>query len=413
MLHKANTEFREGWRILLVALLGVVTSPHYLGLYSFGPLVPDLTEALDIPIGELQRAITFNFIGIAIGSQLGGWLLIRFEPKTVTLCSLLLFSALYAVLSFIEITRNTLYFFYLVLPLVGSGALLVTWTQLACLHFEKKRGIALAIVLSGGGVISAVAPLLLSTLTGTEHWQLAFLLLALLPLTTFFICLFALPKSNSSELANSVSQQSKTAKGLDFKQVLYSWRFWVIVFASVLVIIVVLSLITNIVPMLVEKGLSHTKASLIYSVFGLSLITGRLVGGFLIDRIWGPLVAFCVMVLPAFGCLIYLFAPAQVLPMIIATIMVGFAAGAEYDIMAYLVSRYFGLRAYSKTYGALIAVTTLGSGMAPLIYGPILDATGNYSLLLALGAGTAFIGAPLFLTLGRYPSFQSKNTAAK
>ena len=332
MLHKANTEFREGWRILLIALLGVVTSPHYLGLYSFGPLVPDLTEALDIPIGELQRAITFNFIGIAIGSQLGGWLLIRFEPKTVTLCSLLLFSALYAVLSFIEITRNTLYFFYLVLPLVGSGALLVTWTQLACLHFEKKRGIALAIVLSGGGVISAVAPLLLSTLTGTEHWQLAFLLLALLPLTTFFICLFALPKSNSSELANSVSQQSKTAKGLDFKQVLYSWRFWVIVFASVLVIIVVLSLITNIVPMLVEKGLSHTKASLIYSVFGLSLITGRLVGGFLIDRIWGPLVAFCVMVLPAFGCLIYLFAPAQVLPMIIATIMVGFAAGAEYAI---------------------------------------------------------------------------------
>ncbi|MCH1487953.1 MAG: MFS transporter, partial [Pseudomonadales bacterium] len=201
MLHKANTEFREGWRILLVALLGVVTSPHYLGLYSFGPLVPDLTEALDIPIGELQRAITFNFIGIAIGSQLGGWLLVRFEPKTVTLCSLLLFSALYAVLSFIEITRNTLYFFYLVLPLVGSGALLVTWTQLACLHFEKKRGIALAIVLSGGGVISAVAPLLLSTLTGTEHWQLAFLLLALLPLTTFFICLFALPKSHSSELA--------------------------------------------------------------------------------------------------------------------------------------------------------------------------------------------------------------------
>ena len=61
-VRQIDREFRVGWKILLIALLGVVTSPHYLGLYSFGPLVQDLKSAVDIPIGELQRAITFNFV---------------------------------------------------------------------------------------------------------------------------------------------------------------------------------------------------------------------------------------------------------------------------------------------------------------------------------------------------------------
>ena len=404
-----DKEFRTGWKILLIALLGVTTSPHYLGLYSFGPLVQDLRAALDIPIGELQLAITFNFVGIAVGSQLAGWLLGRFETRPVILVSLLLFSALYAVLGIIDITRNILYLFYLILPLAGSGALLVTWTQIVCQNFEKNRGLALAIILTGGGIISTAAPLMLSTVVGTEHWQNAFFILALMPLLTFFVCLVALPKTGEGQSVAGISSQSEDAlkPGLTFAEVLRTWRFWIIIIASVLVIIVILSLITNIVPLLAGKGFSQARANQIYSAFGLSLIIGRLLGGFLIDRISGPLVAFGVMVLPAFSCLLFLLAPAHAPLMILATVLVGFSAGAEYDILAYLISRYFGLKAYGKAYGALIAITTLGSGMAPLIYGPILDATGNYDLFLMLGSGAVFIGAPLFLTLGAYPRFQT------
>ena len=392
----------------MIALLGVVTSPHYLGLYSFGPLVQDLKSALDIPIGELQRAITFNFVGIAVGSQLAGWLLGRFEPRSVILLSLLLFSALYAVMGIIDLSRNTLYLFYLILPLAGSGALLVTWTQIVCQNFEKNRGMALAIILTGGGIISTAAPLLLSTVVGTEHWQSAFFILALMPLLTLLVCFFALPTTaNAQSEPRTLSQLEEASDlGLSFAEILRTWRFWIIITASVLVILVILSLITNIVPLLVEKGLSQAKANKIYSAFGLSLIVGRLLGGFLIDRIRGPLVAFGVMILPAFSCLLFLLAPAHTPLMILATVLVGFAAGAEYDILAYLISRYFGLKAYGKAYGALIAITTLGSGMAPLIYGPILDAAGDYNLFLMLGSGAVFIGAPLFLTLGCYPEFQ-------
>ena len=68
MSNSKHSEFRDGWTTLLIALSGVVTSAHFLPLYSVGPMAPDLSRALDIPLGELQRCITFNFAGIAVGS---------------------------------------------------------------------------------------------------------------------------------------------------------------------------------------------------------------------------------------------------------------------------------------------------------------------------------------------------------
>jgi len=92
--------------------------------------------------------------------------------------------------------------------------------------------------------------------------------------------------------------------------------------------------------------------------------------------------------------------------MVMATVLVGVAAGAEFDILAYLVSRYFGLRSYAKVFGTVSGTVALGSGMSPLFFGPLIDATGNYDSLLLICIGVAALGASLFLTLGPYPDFE-------
>ncbi len=71
----AQSEFKAGWHILLVSLVGVITSAGVAPLYSFGALVTDMSTALGHTPGELQRCITFAFIGLAVGSQLVGWLI--------------------------------------------------------------------------------------------------------------------------------------------------------------------------------------------------------------------------------------------------------------------------------------------------------------------------------------------------
>ena len=155
--------------MLLVALSGVITSAHFLPLYSFGPMAPGLSRALSIPLGGLQRCITLNFAGIALGSQLAGWLMDRFSLRSVTLCSLLLYAITYITMSTVSLSQNLLYAFYFLLPIVGSGTLLLTWTKIVCDKFERQRGLALAILLSGSGVVSTVSPLLLAGCAGIAH----------------------------------------------------------------------------------------------------------------------------------------------------------------------------------------------------------------------------------------------------
>ena len=401
--------------MLLVALSGVITSAHFLPLYSFGPMVPDLSKALNIPLGELQRCITLNFAGIAVGSQLAGWLMDRFSLRSVTLCSLVLYALTYIMMSTVPLSQNLLYAFYFLLPIAGSGSLLVTWTKIVCDKFEQQRGIALAILLSGSGVVSTVSPLLLASYVGTAEWQQGFFVMGMLPLMTLLICFFALPRDNSS--SNQPSSQSinsaqpengsvaKQVVGISYRETLRNRKFWTIIVALILVVFVVVSMITNIVPMLVQKGLSQSDATLVYSAFGLALVVGRLAGGFFLDKFWGPLIAFCALVLPSFGCLIFLLAPPQIALMVMATALVGLAAGAEFDILAYLVSRYFGLRSYAKIFGTVSGTVALGSGTAPLLVGPLIDATGSYDGLLLICTGVAALGASLFLTLGPYPDF--------
>lgn len=402
--------------MLLVALSGVITSAHFLPLYSFGPMAPDLSRALNIPLGELQRCITLNFAGIAVGSQLAGWLMDRFSMRGVTLCSLVLYALTYIMMSTVSLSQNLLYAFYFLLPIVGSGSLLVTWTKIVCDKFEQQRGIALAILLSGSGVVSTISPLLLASYVGTAEWQQGFFVLGMLPLVTLLICFFALPRGDtgsnqlSSQPVNSAQSENgrvpNQVAGISYRETLRNRKFWTIIVALILVVFVVVSMITNIVPMLVQKGLSQSDATVVYSAFGMALVVGRLAGGFFLDKFWGPLVAFCALVLPSFGCLIFLLAPPQTALMVMATVLVGLAAGAEFDILAYLVSRYFGLRSYAKIFGTVSGTVALGSGTAPLLVGPLIDATGSYDALLLICIGLAAIGASLFLTLGSYPDYE-------
>lgn len=408
-------EFRQGWPMLLVALSGVITSAHFLPLYSFGPMAPDLSRALNIPLGELQRCITLNFAGIAVGSQLAGWLMDRFSLRSVTLCSLVLYALTYIMMGTVSLSQNILYAFYFFLPIVASGSLLVTWTKIVCDKFERQRGIALAILLSGSGVVSTVSPLLLARFVGTAEWQQGFIVMGILPLLTLLVCFFALPNGNSGsnqqDLPSINSAQAtndsvaKPVTGISYRETLHTRQFWTIIVALILVVFVVVSMITNTVPMLVQKGLSQSDATLVFSAFGLALVAGRLAGGFFLDKFWGPLIAFCALVLPSIGCLIFLLAPPQMALMVLATVLIGVAAGAEFDILAYLVSRYFGLRSYAKIFGTVSGTVALGSGTAPLLVGPLIDATGSYDGLLLICTGVAALGASLFLTLGPYPDF--------
>lgn len=133
---------------------------------------------------------------------------------------------------------------------------------------------------------------------------------------------------------------------------------------------------------------------------GIALIAGRLLIGFLIDRVFAPYVTAVVFSLVGLGCLAL--AWGGISYAIIAAIALGFAVGAEVDLIGYFTARYFGLAHYGAIYGLQYSFFILGAGLAPIITGRIWDVTGNYDVALVLAAGLMVPVVALALSLPKF-----------
>ena len=84
-----------------------------------------------------------------------------------------------------------------------------------------------------------------------------------------------------------------------------------------------------------------------------------------------------------------------------AAIALGFAVGAEVDLIGYFTARYFGLANYGMIcvqYG----VFSLGAGISPVLAGYIWDVNGNYDLALIGAAVLLIVGVIIALTLPKF-----------
>jgi shikimate kinase len=83
--------------------------------------------------------------------------------------------------------------------------------------------------------------------------------------------------------------------------------------------------------------------------------------------------------------------------------LIGFAAGAELDLMSFLAARYFGMRHYGAIYALLYAALAVCSGTAPALFALVQDRSGSYDAAFAGAAVLFALSAFLVLALGRYP----------
>jgi predicted MFS family arabinose efflux permease len=156
----------------------------------------------------------------------------------------------------------------------------------------------------------------------------------------------------------------------------------------------------NLVPLLTDGGRGAAEAAGYASLLGLFVIVGRLSSGWLLDRLWAPIVGLLVLVPSAVSCLLL---QQQAAPAV-AVAFLGLAGGAEFDLIAFLCLRYFGTRHYGQIYAWQWASFTVGAGVGPIAFGAIYDASGSYSAAL-LAAGVVMLAGPaLLLALGPYPA---------
>lgn len=191
--------------------------------------------------------------------------------------------------------------------------------------------------------------------------------------------------------------------GLTLRQTIRTWRFWLLAVCFLLISYAIGAMIPSIVPLLGSKGYSIAEAVSLATLIGLAVFIGRLLGGYLLDRIWAPLVAFVLLSIPAFALLLLRGDVSQT-DATIAILMIGFGAGVEYDFLAFLVSKYFGMKSYSSIYGALYAFFAAGAGLGPSLINNLADNHG-WDFTLVTAAIALLAGTVPLLALGKYRDF--------
>jgi len=149
----------------------------------------------------------------------------------------------------------------------------------------------------------------------------------------------------------------------------------------------------------------------VMSVFGLSIFAGRIITGLLLDKFWAPLVTLPILCLPALSCWLLIGDAAMGFWIAVAAaFLMGFAAGAETDLVAYLAGRYFGMKNYGQIYGVQYMAFGLMAALSPTLYGWVRDTTGSYDPVLFAGMFMFVTGGVMLLALGPYPDFGRATT---
>jgi MFS family permease len=394
-------EFRNGWGVLIASFVGVALGLVALPFYTYGVFAGHLQTEFGWSRSQVQLPLLFQTIGYLIMLPLVGWAVDQYDACRVGLISMIAYALTWTLFALNDGNIVQFYATAFLLGITGAGTLPITWTRAVNGAFVKNRGLALGLTLMGSGVTGFLAPVYVSWLIDTQGWRAAYVGLALLP-GLIGIPIIWLFFRHQNSVADVETKQSEHLTGAHFSEAIRSYRFWVIGIAFLMVSFGIGGSIPNLFQLLSAKGFSTTATASILSIIGISVIIGRLGTGYLLDRIWAPAVAAFLVGSPAAACLILTRGEIGLPEAYVATALIGLAAGAEFDIIAFLAVSYFGLLHYSKIYSFLFAMFAIGAAAAPAAFGLSYDLSGSYDFILYLCAGLFISGSLMLLSLGSY-----------
>ncbi len=399
--RNAVAEWRSFWFLPLAGALGYATS--VLHVYSMGPFIAPLQEEFGWSRALISIGLTVSSVISAILCIPVGVLVDRIGPRRVALVGVLLMASAFALLGTATGGQANWLVLWAIVAVGTFGVQATVWTSAVASRFERSRGLAFAITLSGGSLAAAIFPLFATWAIDAFGWRQAYAAMAALWALPVFLMLFVVFRGAHDHCHESRAASKAAATGVSLAEGLRSTVFWRLLLASGFFSFTTIAMVVHFVPILTDKGTDHLAAAGIASLIGIFSIIGRLGTGVLIDRYAAHKVGAIIFLIPLFACLILLNdvggAPGQML----AAAIFGLTLGAEVDVIAYLATRHFGLKNFGALYGAMVMALSLGTAFGPLAAGSVFDNYGGYTLFLYLTMILMTTAAVALASLGGTP----------
>ncbi|MDA8878030.1 MFS transporter [Porticoccaceae bacterium] len=400
------SEFTYGWKSLLAATIGTMCGIFTLTNYTQGFFVGPVISEFGWSAPQFFLSYTVLMCSGLLTGPLIGYIAQRVGLRTVGIVGLIGHSLAYVVLSLNTGSLMLWYLSWALVAILGAGSLPIIWTGVLNNWFTKHRGKAIGITMAGTGLGAFLLPPIVEFLIANHGWRTAYRGIGLGALLISLPIVFALfkEKPDSSTATDGEVMANKVETwGLTTKDAMRTKQFWILGAVLFLTVIVVAGLLSNFERIMTEQGFERSSIAQIAAVMGLTVIIGRLMVGALVDRFWAPGVAACFFLVATLGLLILVGTQVTMATALLVAVMIGLAAGAELDLLAYLTGKYFGPAHYPAIFGLIIAFFTVGAGIAPPLFGMAAQMFQGYGTMLSISIGLLLVSILLFLSLGRYP----------
>lgn len=398
-----QSEWRQHWPVVLAAAAGGTMATVHL--YSLGVLIAPIEREFGWSRALITSGLTIVAVVGAVLAPLIGATIDRVGARRVGVGGAFLFCTFVGLLS---LAANTWSWWALWAGIAVAAACIAptVWAAGVSPLFERSRGMALAFTLTGTSIGAIVVPTLTHHLLDLFGWRLTYAALAgiwaFLALPLIFACF-----RETGEAADRRMRSRERSGGAAGWKAVASSKFVRLAIAAMAIVTVASSLIPNLVPILVSGGLSSGRAAAFAGLVGVGSLTGRLIGGFLLDRINGSIVAGVCVLMPIATSLLLLTMPGSATAAAAAILIMGVAVGVEWDAAAYLASRHFGTANFGTVFGTIGGGVLLMNGIGPFLTSYAYDATGTYSAALWTFIPLCLLSSLLFFTLGPYPAVEA------
>jgi predicted MFS family arabinose efflux permease len=382
----------EGWRVAAAAGTGVFFAS--MVFFSFSILLKPLVDEFGWSRAAVSSAYGTLTLSAAVSAPFIGALIDRFRARRVCAPALAMLGCAFASLALLTPRLWHLHLVFAAAGMATTGTSAVAYARVISTWFDRRRGRALALVMASSPVGALVFPPVTAALIRTVGWRRACLILgavvlvAGVPAVVRFVREHLAPRSPATTVTSGATIGDASHSRVFFILV-------AVVFGSTLA---VNSVIVHLSPLLTDRGVSSGLAALIVSSMGAASVIGRLVTGWLLDRVAAPPLSVALLAVASLGTFL-LAGAASGAGGLLAAALIGFGSGGEADVVPFLLARHFGLRSLSTLYGVNWMAFGIAGAIGPLLMGLAYDATGSYARVLVAFSAVTLATALLMLAV--------------